>query len=475
MACRIASALRSCSICLAWRASMRVVKSTAAKAIISDAIGATWSNHATEFFVLDECSSGPCSSRPLGRLVRANLKIGGYIIGFGDVKTTALDLAAPSRGILKLDRGPSHRYRHKWSWAADNIFVLGRHIAKRPERPPIDPAWQWHLQLSAERLFSSFRFFVISAITVCWLFGIHPPGSRSPILWMIIVLAFAFAAANVLVLKHKLPIAELFPFGSVLADWALIAVGLWASGGRSSPFQILIVVGVVATSLRLSVKPAIAFTFAYIALLLLFGEPNSLAPNTALIAILGIGVATWSELMKRQHIAAVRDPLTGAYSRDFGLFRLHQVLANGPFPIVVAVLDIDGLKAVNDTYGHLSGDVVLQRVAHEMSSVLRPYDFLCRTGGDEFMIVFNVDLVQSQALGERLRTRVASSPIGLRQDNARVSVTLSIGLAQASPHANEMDVLKTADQAMYVAKRTKNSVVTADQSATEPAAKAAPV
>jgi diguanylate cyclase (GGDEF)-like protein len=66
-------------------------------------------------------------------------------------------------------------------------------------------------------------------------------------------------------------------------------------------------------------------------------------------------------------------------------------------------------------------------------SVLRPYDFLCRIGGDEFMIVLNVDLAQSQALGERLRALVASSPIGFRQNRARVAVTLSIGLARASP------------------------------------------
>jgi hypothetical protein len=79
---------------------------------------------------------------------------------------------------------------------------------------------------------------------------------------MIIGLAFAFAAANALVLKHTLPIAKLFPFGSVVVDWALIASSLWASGGRASPFQILIVIGVVATSLRLSLKPAIVFSFA---------------------------------------------------------------------------------------------------------------------------------------------------------------------------------------------------------------------
>jgi GGDEF domain-containing protein len=79
---------------------------------------------------------------------------------------------------------------------------------------------------------------------------------------------------------------------------------------------------------------------------LLFGDLDRLVPDAVMVAIVGVGIALWSELMKRQHIAAVRDPLTGAFSRDFGLLRLRQALANGPFRTVVAVLDVERFTPV---------------------------------------------------------------------------------------------------------------------------------
>lgn len=314
----------------------------------------------------------------------------------------------------------------------------------------------------AERLFSTYRIWLVLGSAVWWLVGPHPAGSRNELEWIIIAAAAAFALINEFVLRYDLSIARAFPLGTVLADWAIIGSSVWASGGRNSPFQFFILVGVVTTALRVPVRVAILPTLGYVGLSLLFGDLDSLIPDAVLVAVLGMLVAIWSDTMQRLHLAAVRDPLTGVYSRDFGMIRLKEAIARGPFPFVVAAIDLDGFKAVNDVHGHEAGDIVLRQVAHSMISSLRSDDFLCRTGGDEFMVVFSdIDVTSALAIGERLRAMVASSPIRLRDENTAVTVTLSLGLAEVVAGTNVSTLLKAADQAMYEAKKKKNAVVAA--------------
>ena len=321
-------------------------------------------------------------------------------------------------------------------------------------------AWRWHLQLTAERVFSPFRIFAMVGSAMWWLVGPHPPKSNSGLEWAVLLTGIAYALVNDFVLRRDLAVTRNFPIGTVLADWAFIAASLWASGGRGSPFQIFIVVGVVATSLRFAPKPAFVMTFAYLVLSLLFGDLDQLIPDAMIICILGFGVALWADAMQRQHIAAVRDPLTGAYSRDFGLFRLDKIVARARLPFVVGVIDVDGFKAVNDRHGHAAGDIVLRQVSHVIASALRSEDFFCRTGGDEFMTLFSdVDAPTSAVLGERLRVSVEALATSLRQEGTTVLVTISVGLAEAAPGVSAADLLKAADDAMYAAKQTKNCVV----------------
>lgn len=338
------------------------------------------------------------------------------------------------------------------------------HLFKITELRSLDRAWQWHLQRLAEQLFSAFRICLVAGSALYWFFGAHPAGSDNSLEWTILALSGAFAVVNELVLYFDLPVARMLPLGTVAADWAMIATSIWATGGRNSPFQFFIVVGVVAATLRVPPKLAMFPTFAYVGLMLMFGDIDSLLPDAILIVVLGVGIALWSETMQRLHSSAVRDPLTGVYSRDFGLLQLEETLKRTRMPFVVAVLDLDGFKSVNDVHGHAAGDLVLRQVAHNMVSVLRPDDFLCRTGGDEFMAVFrDADVKTAAVLAERLRAIVASSAISLRDENKSVSVTLSIGLAEAKVEERSSDVICAADDAMYDAKTRRNSVVVADR------------
>ena len=117
--------------------------------------------------------------------------------------------------------------------------------------------------------------------------------------------------------------------------------------------------------------------------------------------------------------------------------------------------DIDHFKKINDNYGHLTGDLVLQEVARRLRSAVRDSDAVGRYGGEEFLIVFN-DCHQSalQARADAIRTIVSSTPI--LANTHRVPVTVSIGASSCEVHDKETSIeqiLASADAALYEAKR----------------------
>lgn len=131
------------------------------------------------------------------------------------------------------------------------------------------------------------------------------------------------------------------------------------------------------------------------------------------------------------------------------------------FSILIA--DVDNFKQYNDTYGHLSGDEVLKRVAvAATSSCGRPGDLVARFGGEEFSAVLpNTSTVGALHVAERLRQAVENLQI-LHQGAVSEVVTLSIGGATRSPHIGDtlLDVVNNADAALYEAKRLgRNRVI----------------
>ncbi len=126
----------------------------------------------------------------------------------------------------------------------------------------------------------------------------------------------------------------------------------------------------------------------------------------------------------------------------------------------VLVVDIDHFKQVNDSYGHLIGDVVLRTVARRLRSGLRQEQVVGRWGGEEFLVLAaDSSLDDAARVAERLRATVGFDPVPA--DNGQhVSVTVSIGVAAGSGDAT--DLLRHADAALYVAKaQGRNRVVTA--------------
>jgi len=147
---------------------------------------------------------------------------------------------------------------------------------------------------------------------------------------------------------------------------------------------------------------------------------------------------------------AAIDDLTGAMRRGMGLAALQREIdrsrrPNGP-NILVAFIDVDGLKSLNDTRGHSAGDRLLRDVVTAVRERIRSYDILLRYGGDEFVCVL-IDVTVAQA--ERTIADIR------RNVTARTGEhTISVGLASVIDGDNAEAVVVRADMALYSARRT---------------------
>jgi diguanylate cyclase (GGDEF)-like protein len=122
------------------------------------------------------------------------------------------------------------------------------------------------------------------------------------------------------------------------------------------------------------------------------------------------------------------------------------------------MMDLDGFKLVNDTYGHDVGDDVLRQISRSLQANLRASDFLARYGGDELTLVLSdTDLNQAQVVVEKIKNNLANLPIPLPEGET-MFMTVSGGIALHPLHAtNAPGLLRAADEALYRAKRSGGS------------------
>ncbi len=161
---------------------------------------------------------------------------------------------------------------------------------------------------------------------------------------------------------------------------------------------------------------------------------------------------------------AASDPLTGIANRRHFAEQAGRVIATAQRharPCALLELDLDGLKAVNDTHGHAVGDSLLLGFVKTCHDNLREGDILGRLGGDEFAVLLpETTLEQAQAIAERVRLAVASAD--LRAGETRLAASVSVGVTALGPTDRAFDgLLRRADGALYDAKRAgRNRVVT---------------
>jgi diguanylate cyclase (GGDEF)-like protein len=168
-----------------------------------------------------------------------------------------------------------------------------------------------------------------------------------------------------------------------------------------------------------------------------------------------------ASLYRQAEQAALTDDLTGLGNTRRFHRMLPALLARGG-PLSLLVLDLDGLKAVVDRYGHLVGSRTIADVGHVIGGRLRPGDVAARFGGDEFVVILPAtDAESARAIAEGLRDAIAGCAIPGVPD---AKVTASVGVATFPDHAgNAEELFRAADEAMFTVKRsTKNRVAVAE-------------
>lgn len=158
------------------------------------------------------------------------------------------------------------------------------------------------------------------------------------------------------------------------------------------------------------------------------------------------------------------DPLTGLYNRIAMYPTLNNLLKEAQekgTPLVIAMLDLDDFKEVNDRFGHHAGDEVLRSTALIIKKALRAADKVIRYGGEEFLVVLPGTSMEKAGIAlERIRTQIAAQK--MVPDHEEVTITVSIGAVEypGSGPGDLNDLIAKADRAMYLAKREgKNRIV----------------
>lgn len=197
---------------------------------------------------------------------------------------------------------------------------------------------------------------------------------------------------------------------------------------------------------------------------------RTLYMNLALCGLVTLVVLTLTNItinryQRRLEEMATTDKLTGLANRQACELFAEQAVKlarRNQEPLSAILIDIDHFKQVNDRYGHLAGDAVIKHLAETIQGCLRESDFLCRWGGEEYLLLMKgCDLNRAQIIAEHIRTTVKETPI----DHAgqSIPITVSLGVAEHRDEESNTLMFGRADQALYRAKESgRDRVCTAD-------------
>ena len=196
---------------------------------------------------------------------------------------------------------------------------------------------------------------------------------------------------------------------------------------------------------------------------------GSMSFKTTFAAQVGLSVAN-IRLREALRTQSTKDPLTGLYNRRYLQEMLEREVRRAirsEQSLGVLMVDLDHFKNFNDTYGHEAGDAVLREAGSFLLRSVRAEDFVCRYGGEEFVVVLpTADLRAAENRADRIRSKLRDLVI-MHDGRSLGLITASIGVAALPTHGtNEHELLQAADAALYRAKREgRDRVVVADSNA----------
>jgi diguanylate cyclase (GGDEF)-like protein len=174
----------------------------------------------------------------------------------------------------------------------------------------------------------------------------------------------------------------------------------------------------------------------------------------AAASLLAVSVKN-AQLFREVKDSSVKDTLTGCFTRSHAIDMIDAELRRArrsQTPVSIIMFDLDHFKDINDRYGHLAGDAVLNAIGKRIKEVLRGSDLKCRYGGEEFLVLLpETPLHGARRVAETLRREIAERPVPWAGEG--LTITASFGLAQTMPgEVNVQAIISRADQALYRAK-----------------------
>ncbi len=310
--------------------------------------------------------------------------------------------------------------------------------------------------------------YLLSTAAVVYATG-QWPAAESPLL-----LILAIGGIFLLLAHDVLPTAGLGPrrfVVEVVVAITLVSLVVVLTGGAASPFFYAYPLVVAGSALVVRPRVAIALSAvavaAYLAAVAVAAGGTPLETGLAaivlvnLVALLLLAYVAMvvAREQRRTRDAAIRlstiDALTGLANRAFFLAAVEREIdraARYGRGFCVLMADLDGLKDLNDTFGHRTGDRALSGLAAVISESVRRIDLAARLGGDEFVVLLpETDREGARVVADKIREGVAAT--GLPVQGATIPVSVSIGVGEWWSGQSVDDVMAAADDAMYEAKR----------------------
>ena len=357
----------------------------------------------------------------------------------------------------------------------------GREVSDRVRQPTLSPGGvhQHGVLADARDAQQTLRVLWWLTITIV-LLGVGISGSFSADQAQIFLLG-GVGVITVVIFHELLGATErgrLVPLAEILVAVTLIGGLLALTGFASSPFAMLFALVSVAAALaygpRAGLTAATLATAAFAVVLLVDPQLNTYVAEDALRLSIGL-VATWllafiavayaghqRRAMARAIEQARTDPLTSLFNRAQLFVTLEQEVSRtrrSDRGFCVLMIDLDGLKAINDSGGHMRGDEVLRALGSVIRSSIRTADSAYRYGGDEFVVLLpETDIVGAFVVAEKIRG--GAEEVGMAMSGPEPVTSVSIGLvSHPEDGLSAEELMSAADRAMYQAKRLgKNQI-----------------